>query len=462
MASTDASLPVAIVGGGLTGLAAAWQLVQKGRRVRLFETALQVGGVIQTERTDGWLVEAGPNSLQESATLAGLFTQLGLDPAKCHASPAARQRYIVRGGRPRAAPLSPGTLLRTELFSAAAKIRMAAELFRRPIERAEDVSLAEFGRYHFGAEFGDYALNPFVSGIYAGDPEKLSARHAFPLLWEMERSHGSLLRAGIARARAARQKGGGSARRPPRILSFHDGLEQLPRAFAAQLPAGSVELGATVTQLAASTPWTVTWTRGGLVQTEACASVLLAVPAGSLARIEFTGQETPHPLSSLAEIEHAAVSSLFLGYRREQVEHPLDGFGMLVPAREHRSLLGVLFPSSLFPGRAPAGHVALTVLTGGSRRPDLAHLPDSELLPLVQRELAELLGVRGDPVFVRRRIWPRAIPQYTLGYERHLETMKQTEREHPGLHIGGNARDGIAMSACIASGLRLAGCVTGD
>ncbi len=451
---TSSELPVAVLGGGLTGLTAAYRLAATGRSVRLFEASDRVGGAVRSERTDDWLVEAGPNSLQEnSAELTTLLTELGLDDAKCYANPEAKNRYILRAGRPCAAPSSPPGLLTTGLFSTAAKLRVLTEIFTRPRQRDADLSLADFARDHFGREFVDYALNPFVSGVYAGDPETLSARHAFPSLWEAERVHGSIIRAQIAQARARRARG--ENRGPPRILSFDEGLERLPRALAARLPAGSIELGARVEQITPGTAWKLTWRRGEVVESGDFAAVLSGLPAAGLACLRI-GTGGDRPLASLEAIEYPPVSSLFLGYTRTQVEHPLDGFGMLIPQVEKRSLLGVLFSSSLFPRRAPADHVALTIMTGGIRHPELARLPTEELLPLVRMELADLLGVRGDPVFVRRNVWPRAIPQYTLGYERHLETIARCEQAYPGLLIGGHVRDGIAMTACIASGTRLA------
>jgi oxygen-dependent protoporphyrinogen oxidase len=174
--------------------------------------------------------------------------------------------------------------------------------------------------------------------------------------------------------------------------------------------------------------------------------VKLAVGADAAAR----------PLSTLAEMEHASVASLYLGFRRDQVTHPLDGFGLLIPSVEKRAVLGVIFSSTLFAGRAPEGHVALTVMAGGTRRPDLAALAPDALLAAVQSDLAMLLGVRGEPVFLRHHAWQRAIPQYNLGHERFLGAITRSETDHPGLFIGGQARDGIGLPDCAAAGLRLA------
>jgi protoporphyrinogen/coproporphyrinogen III oxidase len=451
--SATPPLPIAVIGGGATGLAAAYALSRRGHRVRLFESTDRLGGAILTERTaDGWLIEAGPNSLLlGDASVRALFEELGLNPDLQAANPAARNRYLMRGGRVLPVPMSPGSFFSTPLFSAGAKLRLFCELFKGRRVRTTDVSLAQLVESHLSREWVTYALQPFISGVYAGNPERLSARYAFPPLWEAERTHGSLLRGQMAAGKARRARG----EPKPGIVSFREGLQTIPRALAGRLPPGSIELGARIQSLLADKVWKVIWSREGTTTTEEFAAVVLALPGYALARLTV-GPLGERPLAPLEAVEFPPVASLFLGYRREQVAHPLDGFGLLVAAAERRELLGVLFSSSLFPGRAPEGHVALTVMLGGALRPDQAHLNTESALERVKGELASLLGVTGDPVIVRHHVWPRAIPQYNLGHERFLEAMDRTEQQHPGLIVGGNTRDGIALTACLAAGLRLA------
>jgi oxygen-dependent protoporphyrinogen oxidase len=444
---------IAVVGGGLTGLTTAWRLHQAGHRVTVFEKAPRVGGAIISTSGDGWLIEGGPNSLQETPEVAALLTELGLCDQRVLVSPAAKKRFIVRGGRPVMVPLTPSGLLNSPLFSFGARLRLLAELLTRPRVRTTDVNLAAFVASHFGQEIVDYGLNPFVGGIYAGDPEKLSARYSFPGLWQLERSHGSLLRGFRAQAAERRARGEASGLVP--IISFRAGLQTLTLALAAALPAGSVHTDATVTSLIPGKPWKLIWTRADSVQTGEFDAVVLALPASGLAQIVFStlGERS---LASLDHVPQPPVSSLFLGFRRNQVAHPLDGFGVLVPACEERSFLGVLFSSSLFAGRAPAGHVALTVFAGGMRQPETGRLDAAALLARVQPDLRELLGVTGDPVFTHHTFWPKAIPQYNLGHERFLEPLTRIETRHPGLFIGSNARDGISLPDCIKSGAEAA------
>jgi oxygen-dependent protoporphyrinogen oxidase len=448
---TNPDLPIAIIGAGLTGLAAAHRLLAARRCVVVFDAAPAAGGVIRSERDPaGWLIESGPNSLQETPAVAALLRELGLEPARLVAAPAAKNRYILRDGKLCPLPLSPPGFFRSAVFSKRTKLRVLREMFRRRVPRLEDLPLADFFRDHFGQELLDYALDPFVSGIYAGDPKKLSARHAFPSLWKAEHEHGSIIRAQIRAARARRACGEPSG--PAPIISFPDGLSTLPRALAAGLPADALRLGTPVRQLSPSPAgWII-----DASTTERFARVLLALPAPALARLCIGSPGATASLSSLDHLAHPPVASLFLGFRREDVAHPLDGFGVLLPSVEKRSLLGVLFNSTLFPARAPEGHVALTVMLGGARHGDLAHHPLDLQLPVVRRELGEILGVSGDPVFVRRTLWPRAIPQYQLNHDAHLQVIAAAEHRHPGLLIGGPVRDGIGLPACLAAGDRLA------
>jgi oxygen-dependent protoporphyrinogen oxidase len=444
---------IAVVGGGITGLTAARRLYLAGFKVTVYEKNSRVGGAIATTEKDGWLIEGGPNSLQQTQEIAALLTELGLEGARTFASSAAKKRFIVRGGKLIPVPLSPPGLLTSPLFSLGARLRVFAELLSRARVRTTDTSLASFVSSHFGQEIVDYGLNPFVAGVYAGDPEKLSARYAFPGLWRLERTHGSLLRGFRAEARERRARGEKNG--PPPIISFARGLQTLPDALAAALPGGAIQTDSTVTTIIPGRPWKIISTREGIVETAEFESVVLALPASGLAQLVF-GTLGERPLASLDHQPHPPVSSLFLGFKRNQISHPLDGFGALVPARERRSLLGVLFSSTLFPGRTPDGHVALTIFAGGTRQPEIARLPTNLLLNRIMPDLRELIGVTGEPVFTHHTFWSKAIPQYNVGHERFVEPLARCEIQYPGLFIGGNTRDGISLPDCVKSGEALA------
>lgn len=446
-------LRVAVVGGGVTGLTAAWQIQRLGHDVTVLEAAGRAGGVVGGQRLGAWLHELGPNSLLEgSPEIAAFVEDAGLGPRRQYAAPAARQRYIVRGGRPVALPTSPGAFLRTSLFSPGAKLRLLTEPFRWRGPKDEDEALADFVVRRLGREFLDYAINPFVAGVYAGDPRRLSVRHGFPRLHALEREHGSLILGALRRRNAS----GGPA---GRICSFPEGLGEVPQALQARL-VRPVQLRARVTALRRrATGWTLALDQRGARAEVECDAVVCALPADALAALAFEGVPAAEGLGILAGIEHPPVASVFTGYRREQVAHPLDGFGVLVPEVEGGRLLGTLFSSTLFPGRAPEGHVALTSFVGGMRQPELAGLDDAALGLLVREELGRLLGAQGAPAILRIQRWPRAIPQYTPGYQRFQDAIHRLEAAAPGVLVGGNCRDGISLANCIAAGYRLAAAV---
>ena len=456
LSPTSAPFPIAVLGAGITGLTAAWHLQRAGATVVVFEASAGAGGAIDSMREEGWLQEAGPNSLLEgSADIAAFIDAVGLGSRRQYAADSAKNRYVVRGGRLVAMPASPIGFLKTRLFSLNAKLGLMGEPFRARSAADSVESVAQFVERRLGREFLDYAVNPFVGGVYAGDPRQLSVRHAFPKLHALEQEHGSLLRGAFKRRNAS---GGPKGR----IFSFPEGLAELPRALARSLGA-ALRLSARVHQVRRTDGhWEIFTESGGAVSLGKFSAVVCALPADALTALSFEGVPGVERLAALREIPHPAVVSVFTGFRREDVAHPLDGFGLLVPEVERRRILGTLFSSTLFPGRAPMGNVALTTFVGGVRSPELAQLDDADLKRLVREELGELLGVRRDPVYFKVRRWPRAIPQYTLGHGRFKEIFAAVEATAPGLYLGGNARDGISLANCIESGRRLAKAAGGD
>jgi oxygen-dependent protoporphyrinogen oxidase len=409
-----------------------------------------VGGAIGVHRDGDWLHELGPNSLLEGSTeVAKFIDAVGLGPRRLYAAETAKNRYIVRGGKLRAMPTSPGKFLGTPLFSWGAKLGLAGEVFRGRGDYGRDESVADFVVRRLGREFLDYAINPFVAGVYAGDPRRLSVQHAFPKLHALEREHRSLLLGAIAR----RNPSGGPK---GRIFSFPEGLGELPRTIAQAL-GSALRLRSAVRALRCNdASWEIEFEKDGALVRETASAVVCALPADALAAIRFENVPRAAELAVLREIEHPPVASVFMGFRRADVGHPLDGFGVLVPEVERARILGALFSSTLFPGRAPKKHVAITTFVGGTRQPDLARLPEPELGVVVQEELGRYLSVRAAPVYVHVQRWPRAIPQYTVGYQRFKDVMTAVEQAAPGLFIGGNARDGISLANCIESGRRVA------
>jgi protoporphyrinogen/coproporphyrinogen III oxidase len=445
---------VAVIGAGLTGLSAAHRLARAGLDVTVYEAAAHAGGVVRSERYDGYLAELGPNSMAAPAgPIAQLITDLGLDADRVSADPGASNRYVVRGGRLVPLPTTPSALLTSPLLSAGAKLRLTCEPFLARGAPNLDESVADFVRRRMGGEVLAYLADPFISGTSAGDPERLSLRHALPKLHALEQTHGSLIRGALAAGRRPARPAGA-------LCSFTEGLGMLPAALARSL-GGSLRLGARVVGLERHTQdWLVTVRAEGDEIRHRHDAVIYAAPAHALAgiRVAVPGAERLEPLSRIA---HPPVLVLSLGFRREDVTHPLDGFGALVPAAERRSILGVVFSSSLFPGRAPADHVLLTVFVGGAQRPELALADPAEATERAFADLGELLGVHGKPTFTRRALWRAAIPQYEIGHGRHLESLDALERDQPGLFFAGTYRHGISVGDALTSGYSTAERVAG-
>ena len=441
-----------IIGAGISGLSLAWQIQQSGGTCTLLEAATTCGGALHSIRRDGYLAETGPHSilLNSPEIETFLYSIPGLKERMAEAYPEAKKRFIVRHGKPHAVPMGPLSALTTPLWSIRGKLRVLKEPFIRPAAPEAEESVAEFVRRRLGDELYRYAINPLVGGIYAGDPEELSLRYGFPKLHSLEQTHGGLVRGAFAKMREARKSG---ARFRKRIVSFKDGMGELPEHLAAAL-GDSLQTGAQILSIQQTNQqWTVAWkTADNQLQEATFDQLIVTAPAHRLPDLPFE-PTLRRDLAPLATIDYPPVSSISLGFKRADVAHPLDGFGALVPECEERNILGVLFPSRLFAHRAPDDAVLLSVFVGGERQPQLATDQTDELLKIVMPELKALLGVEGSPTFVHHTHWPKAIPQYKRTHARHLATMERIENDYPGLKLAGNYRTGISVTYCLENAL---------
>jgi oxygen-dependent protoporphyrinogen oxidase len=459
--------PVAIIGAGITGLTAAFYLKRKGVPVAIYETSGRVGGVIQSIRKDGFLAEFGPNTILEtSPKIAQLVRDAGLEARKLATDSQAEARYVVRYGRPIEMPGSPLGFFTTPLFTAKAKLAVLREPFIQPRRDGVEESIAQFVVRRFNQEFLDHAIDALVAGIYAGDPHQLSLPHAFPKLKALEDNYGSMIKGQIFGARDRRKSGEVAKDRAPKF-SFDEGLQVLPDTLAAQL-GEALKLNTPVTKLAkTSDGWRVTTTNGEIEH----GAVIYCGTAHRLAELKIEGEAgSPPPaggarevprltavdLSPFSEISYPPVASVVLGFRREDVAHSCGGFGMLIPKIEGFKILGTIFSSALFPNRAPGGHLNLTSYIGGARYPELAGLPPEKLVELTLADLRVLLGVRGRPTFVHTAFWPKAIPQYNVGYGKYRERLNDIESQLPNLFFAGHYRDGVSLGDSIVSGVNIA------
>jgi protoporphyrinogen/coproporphyrinogen III oxidase len=444
-----------VIGAGISGLTTAFWAQRSGWDVTVLESASVPGGTMRTNIEGDWLVETGPNSALETTPIIKEMCALaGIEAERTYANTESDKRYILRRGELFPLPMKPGAFLASRLWSAGGKLRLLKEPFVG--RAAKEETIAEFVERRLGREFLDYAINPFVAGVYAGNPEQLSVRSAFPKLYALEVKYGGLIKGMIKGARE-RKKRDEVAKDRARMFSFARGMQTFPEGIAAALP-GKIQYNVTVESIE---PLTVMKTNGSRFRVNASGgrswestAVVVAVPAHVAAGI--FGSLSRELATRLLQIYSPPVAEVFLGFRDSQCGRALDGFGYLIPARENRKILGTIWSSTIFPGRAPAGHFALTTFVGGSRQPELVHQDDAGLQGLVLGELGSIMGVSGAPVFSRVYRWPKAIPQYNIGHQQIVDAIERLEREHPGVFICSNYRGGIAVGDCVMNGKKTA------
>ncbi|HKY45577.1 MAG TPA: protoporphyrinogen oxidase [Pyrinomonadaceae bacterium] len=453
LATSSRSRRIVIVGGGISGLAAAHRLIELGEtNVTLIEASSRLGGTIQTEYRNGFLIERGPDSfISEKPEAVALAKRLGIESQLIQTNEKYRRSFIVRGGRLRAVPegfqlLAPSRMwpfLTSDIFSVPGKIRMAADLFmpRKSTNGTQDESLASFVRRRLGQEALERMAQPMVGGIYTADPETLSLRATLPRFLEMEQKHRSLILAMLRHSQV--QKSGTSGARYSLFLSFDRGVQVLIDALT-RINA-DIRLNTRVESLRLQDlTWTINTNTGEQFEADA---VCLAVPAyiaASLLKGSLAGK--------LNQIKYASTATINFGYERSAINHPLNGFGFVVPFIEKRSLIACTFSSVKFSGRAPEGHVLLRAFAGGALQRDIFALDESTLAARVEADLRELLGITGKPLFTEVAKWERSMPQYEVG---HLDRINEIENEvskFPGLALAGNAYRGAGIPDCIRSG----------
>ena len=439
-------IDVAIVGGGISGLAAAYELQKQGLRARVLEAQPRAGGVISTERFDGWVIDGGPDSLlvQKPAAVA-LCRELGIAD-RLVSTLTPRTAYVMRNGRLH--PIAEGSFLgfpirftalaKSSLFSVQGKLRMAAEVLIPRGGSGEDESIASFVRRRFGQEAVDYLADPLLAGIHAGDAERLSTRALFPRLLEAERQSGSVIRA--FRALHVKPSPRGA------FVSLPGGTGELVDALVSALPPDTISLSTQVTDVRRAGNFAV-GTTAGTIEARA---VVLATPAYVTASL-LRGVDTE--LAALCDmVPYASTATVAFGYRRDQVAHPLRGSGFVVPRVERCALLAGTWVTSKWPGRAPDGHVLLRGFLGGGRDPQRLDRSDEELVASAREELTSLLGITGDPLFARLFRWTRQSPQYEVGHLPRVAAIDARLDDVSGLFVTGSGFHAIGIPDCVADG----------
>ena len=451
------------MGGGITGLAAAHRLLElqstAASSVTVFEAGPRLGGVVGTQQIDGYTLELGPDSFITNKPWAvALCRRLGLENRLIPTDERYRRSLVLRRGRPVEVPdgfqlMTPAKIwpvVTSPIFSCWGKLRMGYEYFLPAKHGVTDESLGSFVRRRFGQEVLDRLVQPLVGGIYTSNPEKLSLRATLPRFLEMERQHGSLIRASRSAAKTAGANEQASGARYGLFATLAGGTEELIRSLAERVSLGSqVHVSSPVTGLRPLPSGEYELTAQGQTP-QTFDRVLLTLPTYRVAELvqPFAAEWS----QALREIEYASTTIVVSGHRLADIRHPLDAFGLVIPAIEHRRILAVSFTSRKFPNRAPEGHVQLRTFVGGAMQPEYFGLSDADTKQLVREELRDLLGVTGTPDLEVIARYPRSMPQYHVGHLERVARIRLLGTRFPGLGLAGSAYDGVGLPDSIHSG----------
>ncbi|MCS7277464.1 MAG: protoporphyrinogen oxidase [Aquificaceae bacterium] len=418
-------IDVAVVGAGISGLSVAWHLSKKGFSVQVFEKEEKAGGNIQTTRRDGYILELGPQTILADGKVEEFLKSVSIEPE--YASESSKIRYIYKKGKLISLPLSPLSFFTSPLLSLSGKFRVLKEPMVPASVKTEE-SIAEFVRRRLGKEFLDYIVAPFVSGVYAGDPEKLSVKYAVRKVYQLEQKYGSLIK-GAIKLKAFGPGG--------RLISFKGGNHTLIEHLASSL---KIQKENVVLRIRKKEDRFVLDTKDGKFEAKSVVVSAPATSAGYLLRdISWSASE------EFDRIYYAPVVVAHVAVKKGSIP---PGFGFLVPRVENKRILGTLFSSQIFNGRAPEDRELLTVYLGGATDPDIVDYKDDSIYSIVEKELKEILKLESIE-FLGITRWKRGIPQYTLGYGKYIELAQSLERETPGLYLSGNYLYGVSVADCI-------------
>ena len=446
---------IVVVGGGISGLTIAYVLLNRNRDldITVLEAENRPGGKIWTEKTDGFLCEKGPNGfLDNKPWTLELCKSLNIKPLRSNEN--SKKRFIYLNEKLNALPDSPKAFIKSDLLSWSGKLRLLLEITAP--KGPADETVADFILRRLGKEALDKLIDPMASGIYAGDPYKMSIQNCFPRIKELEQEYGSLIKAlfKIRKEKKAQKKSNGTSQvsvAPGGTLtSFYDGAQTITDSLAEKL-GNRVKLGAPVQGITKNNNSYQVYIPNETLEADI---VIIASPAYTAAEIlnDFDSDLS----KSLLKISYPHVSVVCFGYRKEKLKHPLNGFGFLVPFVEGRKILGTLWDSSIFPNRASEGHALLRTMVGGAKFPDIAMLDNSKLTDMVFDELKPILDLSANPDLVRVYRWEKAIPQYLLGHNNILNSIDEQLNKHQGLYLAGNSYRGIGINDCVENGYKLA------
>ncbi len=435
---------IGIIGGGISGLTVAFLLKNKGFDVALFEKSGAVGGNIQTVEINGFIIEYAPNSLIKSPRLVDLIKALKLEPEILTANPTNKKRYVLRDGKLRALPMSIAKMAADGYFSAGAKMRLLKEPFVKT-KSPDGESVAEFFERRLGREIVERAADPFIAGIYAGNPENLSVKAAFPRLYELEKEYGSLLLGSL------RSKSEKADKDFPRSFSFVNGIQTLTDKLGESLGENvKTNCGIERIEKTVDGKWLIKTDSGE----DTFDAIIISTPAESAANlIEYLDADLS---AKLKDVYYPPVALCYFGIKKENVGFNLDGFGFLIPSSEKRKILGTLWNSAVFENRAPEAYHLLTTFVGGARNPEIFEQTDAELFETVYGELKSILNLRAKPDFMHVKRWRRAIPQYNIGYEKIEKSIEDFVGRNNNIFFCSNFYKGISIGDSVKNAYRTA------
>lgn len=432
-----------ILGAGLTGLSAAMALKQAGKNVLLLEKNAQAGGVIQSQKHEGYRLDFGANTTAYTPDIQQLVAELNLEDQLLFAEQAANTRYLCRNRTLHKVYPSPAFILSTKLLSLKGKWQLIREPFRQPLAQKEE-SVAAFFTRRLGQEAYTYLVEPVLGGIYAGNPAQMSMEAVMPKLQIWEQEHGSLFRGMIAARKQAKANGEPSRR----ICSFREGMQQLPQAMA-QFLGDAIQFGVEVISIKKEQEiYSIHVVQHGKRKVLRTPQLIWTLPAHAGQLLTNVDQELA---DLLTHISYVPMSMLFLGYSQPSIGRKRDGFGFLVPSAESQSLLGAICNSAIFPNRAPDRQEVFTLFVGGGRKK-----ADESTIQEAQTLFEELMQISSPPIFQHVHQWQQAIPQYGLQHMKIRNKLQEAEMRNPGLRLLGNFREGVSVGDCIAAGTAIA------
>ena len=438
---------IIILGAGISGLASAHRLKKEGFDVHILEYKSEAGGAMATITKDGYTIDFGPNSALETTPLIkDIVDNVGLADDMVYANEEANKRYILKNNQLYPLPMGAKDFFLTKLFSLKGKFGLLGEPFVGKSDDGYYQSIAQFVERRLGQEFLDYAIDPFVSGVFAGDPYKLSVKSAFPKLYRLEEVYGGLIK-GMIKGAKERKRNPEKAKSHAKMFSFKNGMQSFPKAIADKLK-DNIEFNSAVEQIDKTADgYKVTYSSNGNRKEIVGDIILSTMPAYHASKIfsAFNKEFKDHADA----IFYPPVVVLYLGYKKDQIEQPLDGFGYLIPGKEKKNFLGAIWSSVIFPYRAPEGEAAFTIFIGGAKKPDLFQTDINTIINTAIKEFSEIMNIQGEPVLKEYRAWEKAIPQYNLGHIEHERFFERFETENPGIFLSGNYRGGISVGDCI-------------